>query len=121
MEAQTKSGRIVIQGGKITLVREGILGGLAEIGQVIYTPLHMILGTNTDKTIEISRIKRVEYTKGLAYVTKPHIKIYYDKPKPRYVVFKKPFVDMANRQGAISEMEKVIDELKRWGVTTVEI
>jgi len=121
MQAETKSGKIIIENGKITLVREGFLGALAGFSQIILTPLHIILGTNTDKTIEISKIEKVEYTSGISHITRPHMKVSYGKPKPRFVIFKKPFVDLANREGAISEMKKAVDELKRLGVNCIEV
>ena len=120
MEALTKSGRIIIDGGKITLKREGLLGALAEIHSFLWSPIYLLFGTNTDKVIELSKIERVEYNKGVPHITRPHMKIYYGKPKPRFVIFKRPIVDVANRGGALEEMQKVIDELNRLGIKTVE-
>ena len=120
MEALTKSGRIIIDGGKITLKREGAIGALAEIFALLLSPLHFVMGVNTDKVIEISLVEKVEYNQGIPNVTRPHMKIYYGKPKPRFVIFKRPFVDLANREGALQEMEKVLLELNRLGIKTVE-
>ena len=121
MEAETKSGKIIIENGEIRLVREGIVGTLASVSELILSPITLIFGTNRDKVIQIAKIQKVEYTQGVNQITRPHLRIFYDKPKPRLVIFKKPIVDLLNREKALGEMEKVIAELKKLGVTVVEV
>lgn len=120
MEALTKSGRIIIEGGKITLKREGIVGAMASILSILMTPLYFVMGVNTDSVIDISKVERVEYTKGVPHIIRPHMKVYYGKPRPRLVLFKRPVIDLANREGALEEMEKVVNELNRLGIKTIE-
>jgi hypothetical protein len=121
MEAQTKSGRIIIENGSILLRREGIPGFLAAVSSVLLFPVRILTNASTDSSIPISKIEKVEYSQGVNFVTRPHMKVYYGKPKPRFVIFKRALVDLDNYQGAVAEMEKAVAELKRLGVKTVKI
>lgn len=121
MNAETKTGKIIIEGDIIRLERTGILGALASINEIIFFPLYFLMGVNIDTEIEIKKIEKVEYSYGIPNILRPHIKIYYGKKKPRLVIFKKPIRDVLNYKGAKLELEKVIIECDRLGIKRVKI
>lgn len=117
MEALTKTGKIIIQGSKITLKRMGIVGFLAEITSIVLFPFYFIMQTNTGNQIDINKIEKVEYSFGTKHLTRPRMKIYYGK-SPRYVIFKRPFT---NYENAGFELEKAITELEKLKVKIIKI
>ncbi len=88
---------------------------------MILLPITLLMGTNTDTSININEIQRVDYTGGKEFLIRPHLKIFYGKPKPRLVIFKRVYIDLLDREGPINEMNKAVNEFKRLGIKVVEV
>lgn len=116
MQAITKTGEIIIEDWYIHLKRTGLPGLFATAYSFILSPVYSLMGVSTVNKIRITDIRKVEYSVGVENAARPHMKIYYGGKKPRYVIFKRPFADVANYQGAKAELEKTVNELSRLNV-----
>ncbi len=121
MKAETKTGEIEITNTKVILRRIGLIGAWAEFNSMLLSPVYRLFGVNTDKEIDISKNKKVEFNYGVPHIIKPHMKIYYDKKKPRLVIFKRAISDIANYEKGVSEMEKILSEFKRRNISLSEM
>ncbi|MGC8924126.1 MAG: hypothetical protein ACP5KJ_02965 [Candidatus Micrarchaeia archaeon] len=111
LRVRTRTGVMLLSRNKIQICEEGFVEELRKrIGPV--------LGrfSNTDTIINMKDVKEVKYKRGLCYLLKPRIKIYYGN-KLKRVVFKPAFTSYAD---AVKELEKTLEFFRTSGIKVNE-
>lgn len=109
--ARIRSGVLKMDDRNIQIVHKGAVGDLSKALHPLFNKI-----VNLDLIIPINKIDKVKYKKGLNFIMRPRIKLYYNG-RMRRIAFKPPFTSRAE---ALEEMNKVINFLRNKGIAIEE-